>query len=412
MKRAVLAATTVVLLLLVTPASAVGTTDTARMVTLTVSVENQSGEPVANAELTAVWENGSTTATTASNGKAFVDVQKGADVTIALSHPDYIRNHPYAVSNASEQSVTVPVSQRGQLTVAVADDAGRVGNADVVLRKDGRIAARGPTDGSGVFSSGDVEQGQYTVSVVKSGYYRNTTTVQVEESTETRVAVESGTVTLTVAVRDPHFSPAAPLSSATVEIESIGQVQTLAGGQTSVSVPVNTDFSLTVTRDGYETVTETVRVRESDRRVNVSLSRTPSLTVDPQNRRVVAGESVIVEVVNEYNESVEDATVSLDDEPVGTTGDNGRVTVPIEDPGTHTLVAATDGLRSSPVTIEAIASEDGTTTATATPTATATATETESPTPTETDVGGPGFTTMSAVLALVAGIALLMLRRR
>jgi hypothetical protein len=410
MTREILVAIMVLLLLLVAPASAVGTMQTAQEVTLTVSVENQAGESVSNTELTATWEDGSTTVTTASNGKAFVDVPKGANVTITLSHPDYIRNHPYVVKDASEGSLTIPVHQRGELSVAVADSSGTVSDATVTFRKDGRVATKKTTDGDGVVSSGQIEAGEYTVSVVKPGYYRNTTTVTVDDSAETRVMIEHGTVTLTVAVADPHFSPPESLRGATVRIDSIGQFQTLSGGQTSVSVPVNTELSLTITKDGYETVTETVRVRESDLRANSSLSRTPSLTISPLNSRVVAGESVVVEVSDEYNESVEGATVLLDDEEVGTTDEDGRVTVPIDDAGDHTLVAATDGLRSSSVTIRGIAEAGETPTATAT--ATPTAAPTESATPVETNVGSPGFTTMTALLALVAGVALLTRRRR
>lgn len=62
----------------------------------------------------------------------------------------------------------------------------------------------------------------------------------------------------------------------------------------------------------------------------------------------------------------------LDDEPAGTTGDDGRVIVSTEDPGNHTLVAATNGPHSSPVSIKAIAEEGETPIATATPTATPT----------------------------------------
>jgi uncharacterized GH25 family protein len=407
--RRTLTATVVLALLLVAPASTVTGTTAAHEVTLTVSVENQAGEPVEDAELTVSWENGSTSEVTASNGKAFVDVPAGANVTIEVSHPDYIRNHPYAVENATEQSVTVPVSQRGQQTVVVADESGPVADADVVLRKDGRIAASGTTNDDGVFASGDIEQGTYTAAVVKPGYYRNTTTVEVGASSETEVLLEQGTVTLTVAVSDPHFSPPAALQNATVSIDSVGQFQTLAGGQATVGVPVNTAFSLTVNKAEYETATTTVRVQESDRRVNVSLDRTPTLTVEPLNRRVVAGESVIVEVTDEYDEPVANATVLLDEEAVGTTDDEGRVTVPIEEPGNHTLVATTNGLESAQVTIRGVA-EAGST-PTATPTATATATATDSPTPVETAVGAPGFTVVSVLAALAAGLGVLARRR-
>lgn len=406
MTRGVLAATVVLLLLLASPTSAAATTDTAEMVTLTVSIENQDGARVGSAELTATWENGSNTETTASNGKAFVDVPKGANVTISVSHPDYIRNNPVVIKNVDEQSVTIPVYQRGQLNVNVDDGTGAIADANVVLRKDGKVAVSGPTNANGVFSSPDIEQGTYTASVVKPGHYRNMTTVAVNESAETRVMIERGTVTLTLAVRDPHFSSPTPLDNATVTIKSIGQFQTLDDGQAGVTVPVNTDYSLTVTKDGYKTVTKTAPVAEADRRVNVSLSRTPSLTVTPLNRRVVAGESVIVEVTDEYNESVEGATVLLDDESVGTTDEDGQVTVTVDNPGDYTFVASTNGLESSPATIEAISGEDST--------ATATATETESGTDmgTETDVGVPGFTVVSAMLALVSGLAILARRRQ
>lgn len=402
MRRRILAATLV--LLLVAPVGAFSTAEAAAEVTLTVSVENRAGEPVKNAELTASWENGSNTKTTASNGKAFVDVPAGANVTITVDHPDYIRNHPYVLQSASEQSVTVPVSQRGQQTIVVADESGPIGDVDVVLRKDGRIAASGTTDSEGEFASGAIEQGSYTVSVVKPGYYRNTTSLQVGASGQTRVDLERGTVTLTVAVRDPHFSPPATLQNATVRIDSVGQFQTLASGEATVGVPVNTAFSVTVSKPEYESLTTTVRVRESDQRVNVSLNRTPTLTVEPLNRRVVTGESVVVEVTDEYTEPVANATVLLDGEAVGTTDDEGRVTVRIEEPGNHTVVATTDALSSAPVTIKGIA-EAG-----STPTATATDTSTASATPTETEVGGPGFTLLTALVAL--GTTLAVLTRR
>lgn len=90
---------------------------------------------------------------------------------------------------------------------------------------------------------------------------------------------------------------------------------------------------------------------------------------------------------------------------------NPRVALSIEDQGNHTVVAATNALRSSPVTITAITAEGETPTATATLTATTTATPTASPSSPETGVGAPGFTLLSALLVLVAGIVILTLRR-
>ena len=397
----------VVGLLLVGALPAPVAAQTTDRVTLTVSVVDQDGEPISDAELTATWENGSTTASTASNGKAFVDVEEGANVTIGLSHPEYIRNDPLVVRNATEQDVTIPVYRRGQLSVAVDDDSGAVTDARVTLRKNGRVVSQTRTNNSGVVASGAIEQGTYSVAVVKPGYVRNSTTVEVGASTRTRVAVERGTVSLTVTVRDPHFSPPEPVSNATVRVGSVGQLQTLDGGEASLRVPVNTDFSVTVDKSGYDQVTERVRVAESDRRVNVSTNRTPSLRLESVNTRVVAGERVSVTVVDEYTDPVADATILLDGEPVGPTDADGRAAMTVAEPGTHTLAAEKDGVGSDQVTIRAIPEEG----ATVTPTAT----RTPAPTTTSTSgsgLGVPGFTPLTAVVAIAVSVAVVILRRR
>jgi hypothetical protein len=404
MRARILVALAVTGLLLTGPAATTVAAQSTGPVTLTVSVVDQNGETISDAELTATWENGSTTETTASNGRAFIDVERGANVTVSLSHPEYIRNRPFVVRNATERDVTIPAHRRGQLSVAVADDSGDVADARVVLRQNGRFVSQASTDEDGAIASGPIEQGTYTVAVVKPGYFRNTTTVEVGASTRTRIPIERGTVSLTVAVRDPHFSPPRPVSNATVSIASIGQLQTLADGGARVSVPVNTELSITVGKEGYDDVTERVRVEESDLRVNFSANRTPSLRLESINTRVVAGERLGVSVVDEYSEPVEGATVLLDGEAVSSTDADGRAAVTVEEPGNHTLAAEKEGVDSSPVTIRAIP-EDG---ETATPTQTPTATEASPGSGSST----PGFTPLTAILALSVSLAILALRRR
>ena len=406
MKHGITVALAVVSILLAGPAATPAAAQSAELVTLTVSVVDQNGDPVSNAELAATWANGSTTVSTATNGKAFVDVERGVNVTINLSHPEYIRNDPFEVRNATEQDVTIPAYRQGQLSVAVTDDSGDVADARVVLRKDGRVVSQSSTDDSGTFASDPIEQGTYAVAVVKPGYLRNSTTVEVGESTRTQVAIEQGTVSLTVAVRDGHFSPSRPLDNATVRIGPIGQLQTLDDGEASARVPVNTDLSLRVDKQGYNEVSERVQVRESDLRVNVSTNRTPSLSLESINTRVVAGERVGFTVVDAYSNPVEGATILLDGESAGTTDTDGRAAVTIEAPGNHTVAATTDGLESSSVTVRSI-SEGG---ATVTPTSTSTATPTE--TTTESGSSTPGFTPLTAVLAIAVSLAILALRRR
>ena len=405
MRARILVALAVTGLLLTGPAATTVAGQSTDPVTLTVSVVDQNGDTIGNAELTATWENGSTTRTTASNGRAFIDVERGANVTVSLSHPEYIRNRPFVVRNATERDVTIPAHRRGQLSVAVADDSGDVADARVVLRQNGRFVSQASTDEDGTIASGPIEQGTYTVAVVKPGYFRNTTTVKVGASTRTRIPIERGTVSLTVAVRDPHFSPPRPVSNATVSIASIGQLQTLADGGARVSVPVNTELSITVSKEGYDDVTERVRVEESDLRVNVSANRTPSLRLESINTRVVAGERLGVSVVDEYSEPVEGATILLDGEAVSSTDADGRAAVTVEEPGNHTLAAEKEGVDSSPVTIRAIPEGGETPTSTPPP-----------PTTTEASPGSgsstPGFTPLTALLAISVSVAILALRRR
>jgi len=404
MSARILVALAVTGLLLTVPAATTVAAQSTETVTLTVSVVDQNGDTISNADLTATWENGSTTETTASNGRAFIDVERGANVTISLSHSAYIRNHPFVVRNATEQDVTIPAYRQGQLSVVVADDSGDIADARVVLRQNGRIVSQASTNENGEVASEPIAQGTYTLAVVKPGYFRNITTVQVGASTRTQIPLERGTVSLTVAVRDSHFSPPRAISNATVSIESIGQLQTLPDGEARVSVPVNAELTLTVGKEGYNDVTTRVRVGESDLRVNVSTNRTPSLRLESISTRVVTGEQLGVRVVDEYAEPVEGATILLDGEAVRATDVDGRATVTVEESGNHTLAASKEGLNSSSVAIRAIPEEGDT--MTSMPILT--------PTEASSDSGSstPGFTTLTAILAISVSLAILALRRR
>lgn len=365
-------------------------------VTLTVAVTNQSGDPVSGADLTATWDGGSATAETRANGKAFVDVPEGADVEIEVDHPVYVRNHPVVVENADEREVSIDVFQRGSATIAVEDDTGHVSDARVILRKRGRIVADGQTTDDGTYETDVIERGEYSVTVIKRGYFRQQQRLTVDGNVETTVPIERGTVTLQVRVTDPHFDPPRAVGDLTVAIESVGQIQTRPDGTASVGVPVNADLDVTVTGDEYEEVTRTVSVEESDVNANVSVSRTPQLTLETANERVIVDERTVVTVRNEYDEPVEGATVLLDDEAVGETDANGQLSVTISGHGEHALRAEANGLRSDSVTVTGV-DVDG-----ETPTATATTTTAES---------GPGFTLLASGLALFA-LAGLLARRQ
>ena len=388
----------VVLVLLVVLAPLSGaTTVSGAPVALTVSVTDQSGDPIAGADLTATWENGSATAETTSNGKAFIDVPEDADVELEAEHPAYVRNHPVVVENATEQAVTVDMHQRGSATISVTDESGQVSDARVIIRKDGRIVEDSRTTSTGTFQTDVIEHGDYTVTVIKRGYDREQTEMTVDGDVEDSVAIERGSVTLSVRVTDPHFDPPRPIEGVTVSVDSVGQFTTQPEGTASVGVPVNSELDMTVTGENYEEVSQTVSVTESAVSVNVSTSRAPEISLESANERVIAGEGTLVTVRNEYDEPVEGATVLLDEDAVGETDANGQLTVTVSDPGNHSIVAERGELQSGSVTVTGV-NVNG-----------------ETPAPTEepqtmTDSSGPGFGPVVALLALV--VSALLGRRR
>lgn len=398
MKPTFTAALVATFLILSSVAGAGAVTSTQDSVTLTVSVETADGDPVANADLTASWKNGSTEATTASNGKAFIDVPPGANVTIEVDHENYVRNEPYFVRNATESDVTVEVAEKGTLSVVATQGDGPIDDAKVVVRMDGTIVETGSTNADGVYSSNVIEQGEYSVTVVKPSYYRERRTVTVDGDVTEEIDLKRGSVELSVSVVDDHFEEPEPVEDVKVQIGDVASVTTLSNGESSVRVPVNTEFKLETQKDGYETTTKTFNVRESDIAVELAINRVDVLNLTPANERVVAGERLSVTITDEYDEPVPGAKVRLNGDVVGETDSNGDIRFEVSEPGNHSLVAEHEGVESDPVEIKAIADESETT-ETETGTATATETETE---PETTEDEGAGFGVVLAVLALVA----------
>jgi predicted secreted protein len=377
-------------------------------VTLTVTVVDEFDNPISGATVEAEWDGGSDSGQTASNGKVFLDVEEGADVSLTVDHVAYTRNNPLLVSNAEEEEVSMTVYRKSEAEVKVTQDDEPLRNARVLLYKGGNLADRGRTNQDGLYVSEEIERGDYRVLAVKEGYYRNQTDVTVSDSTRVNLQLSEGTVQLTVSVNDDHFNPARSVEGAEVEVENVGTLQTRSSGQQTVSVPVNAQLDVSVTKDGYESETRDVTVRESDREVEFTISREDELNLTAGNSRVVAGENVRLEVVDEYGTPVEGAAVLVDGEQVGSTDGNGVYRVALEAAGNATITAEHDGVTSGEVTIEVISTDEDT----PTPTETATGVPTDSPSPTAGDGGlpVPGFGLLPALVALAA--AALVTRRR
>lgn len=373
-------------------------------VTLTVSVHTPAGDPVQGATLVATWGNGSTSETTASNGKAFVDVPEGANVSIGVRHPDYVRNAPHRVTDADERDVSITVYEKASARVAVEDGDGPVDNATVTMTRHGvTVLEEATTDGA--VETGTIEAGEYDVRVAKPGYYASERTLQVENDTEATVAIERGTVTLTVNVTDDYFAPPRAIEGATATIGDVGAIKTQSDGEQRISVPVNTRLSVAIAKDGYETVERTLDVGEADVSLSVDVNRTPAIHAALMSDKVVVGEKVLVKATDEYDDPVAGATVTLDGEQVATTGDDGTATLTVDAGGDHEVAVVNDSLTSEAATVTGVVPGGAGTTTT---TSTATATATTAPSTSTTDLPGvpgvPGFTVQLAIVgvALVA----------
>ncbi|WP_119820252.1 hypothetical protein [Halalkaliarchaeum desulfuricum] len=375
------------------------------VVALTVTVEDRDGNPVGGADLTATWEDGETTATTASNGRAFVDVQRGADVEIEVEHDEYVRNTPLLVENATERDVTVDVARQGGIVVTTTHDGTPVDNVSVTVRKDRVRIVDGETTAAGEFDSGVIEQGEYTVSVVKQGYFQQTHEITVDGDVTHEFELRRGSVLLSIQLADDYYEEPRPIEGAQIDVEDIGTVTTLSDGEATVRVPVNAWLAVTADREGYSPTSQSVRIREVNRNVTMMTNREPTLTVEPSNERIVSGERLTVTVLDEYEDPAEGATIRVDGQDVGETVDDGTATFRLEGPSQREIVAVRDGIESEPVTVRVVADE----TPTPTPTATPTPTETPTPEPTPTEAEGAGFGVAIGIAALVA--SLLVLRR-
>jgi len=385
-------------------AAPVGVAATQSEAAIEVVVVDSDGDGVGGVTVTATWDGGNDTRQTASNGRAFVNVEEGATVEFNVTGEEYVRNHPLVVEDVGEgEEVEVDVARKGRSTVVVSNTAGEPIEGATVEFKKGRFRtdARGTTDGDGRFETGTVEQGVYEVTIRKAGFLELVNdSVVVGGDSRHEFTLERGTAQLEVSVVDDHFDDPQPLDEARVTIEDDqGEVAALrvSGGTASTSVPVNNEYAVTVEREGYQRAGRTVDVGESDERVELSTQRVPTLTVEPQNSRVVVGETTAVTVVNAYDEPVADAEVIKNNRTVGETDAEGELTVTIESTGSQGIRASRGDLESAVVTVEGVEPAEGESAAAPTPTGSGTVDD------------GAGFGAAVALVAL-AGAALLARR--
>lgn len=392
---------------------------TPELVTLTMAVQTPAGEPIGGATVRISYEGGSNRTKTFSNGKALVDVPRGADVSINISHSKYVINHPVEVTGVGpSETVQITMYQRANAIVEVSDGSASLKDARVTLTKTstGRVAAEGYTGNDGIFQTQDIEAGRYLVTAVKRGFEKTSRTVEVTPpNTGTTITLSEATAEVVVTVKDDHFRTPQPIADATVEIRYQGEVlvsgKTGGSGKRGLPVGVNGQYTVRVTKEGYQVAEQTFYLAESDRSFEFTINRERRLDLSAVNERVLAGESVLVRVRNAYGEPVQGALIRRNGTNVGTTDGSGELKVTIPETGTYRIVASTEGVSSNAVTVRGV--EAAKPTETATPTPTATATQTPTPTPGETTSSEPlpGFTAVVTLAGILAALGALARRR-
>jgi len=431
MSRSSVGVITTLLIISVLAPGAVGgaTAQEDDLVTMTVTVVDSNGDPVSNLDLTVTWnggEGGPKNVTTTASGKVLVDVPNGSNVEIQVNDDEYVRNKPYVVFNANGGDVEVPVSLSGQATLSVQSASGPVPNAKIQLYDSGVSLSTLTTGPDGTVQTRQLEQKEYCLRVTKPGYVTNETTLSLTGNVTKDIRLRAGTTEVTFKVVDDHFSPPQPVADAQVSIPGISySSRTFENGQTSTTVPVNRDYTVSISKEGYDSTARTFSVGENPRSVDLSIQREDDLSVQAVNDRVVVGESTRITVTDEYDTPVSGARVTANDQTIGRTDDAGQLDVPINSAGNVT-VSVTEGGVSASVTIEGIeAGSDPTpepstpTPEPSTPTPAPTTPTPSTPEPTETEEGGdgetagssgPGFGVVATLAAL--GAAFVLARRR
>ncbi|NIS37154.1 MAG: hypothetical protein GWN07_39975, partial [Actinobacteria bacterium] len=154
---------------------------------------------------------------------------------------------------------------------------------------------------------------------------------------------------------DDNFNPPRAVPDATIQGQDFS-VATGTDGRREVSLPVNTDLSVTVEKEGFDTVERTIQVGEEDMVVEITTRKLPAVNLQVSNERVVVGESLQVTVTDQYGQALPSATVYLDGEAVGQPDREGVLRVPIESEGDHTLYAEFEGESSDRLTITGVSS--------------------------------------------------------
>lgn len=394
------------------------TTNAQSVGTVEVIVVDQSGNGIGNVEVTASWDDGEDSTQTTSSGRALLDVPTETEIEFTVEHLDgeYVKNHqPVSESNVVGEVVTIEMAEPGDAQLEVVDSDEQPVD-DVRLRLyhegDNSIVDVVYTDSEGIATFTAIEQRAYDVDTLRAGYNvaEANFTLDSAETSET-IEIESNRVEVSFLVTDDHFEEPERLQGATIDIAEFGTLPpTFSDGTQDQSLPVNDEYDVTVSKEGYDAVTETLEVGEEPTALNVSIQRTPEINIEQLQDAVVVGQTTLVTITNAYDEPVAGASVSLNGESVGETDEQGQIFFNVTSDGINDLDASYQGLSASDTIVGVEPSED----TPADPEEQEDADDAEDDEQDDTedeDDEGPGFGILAAVGAVLALTAFLARRR-
>ena len=163
------------------------------------------------------------------------------------------------------QKLLLPAKTMGNIAVNVTDGTNAISGATVSLTE----TITGTTDENGDVSFEDVEFGDYTLTVEKTGYADYTDSLTVTGDAEVNVTLtEVGDLTITV---DDGADPAVAIEGASVVIGETTKTTNASGEVEFNGLPYE-DVSVTISADGYTTATETLQFRSNHKSFTVSLT--------------------------------------------------------------------------------------------------------------------------------------------
>jgi hypothetical protein len=389
-----------------------------------VIVKDRAGNRLSDIEVTAEWGDGQTNSdTSTSRGRVLIDVPPNTDVEFSVNDSDdaFVRNHqPVRVDSAAlDEPVTIQMAPRGGVTFAVVDTNGNpVEDTQLQLthESDPRTVDIVETGTDGTVTVSGIEQRSYNVNILRAGYLREQQIVEVnEQEVSEEIEIESARVTVDFTVLDDHFSEPRPLEGAEVEIAGGQRVPTDASGEAQARIQVNDDYEVTTILDGYQERTTTLRVGEKPTSLEIRTQRNPAISINQLQNAIVVGQPTQVTITNAYDEPVEGATVSLNDDTVGETDLQGQVVFNITQAGANTIEASYQSLSAETMlegvdpnqSMDGDESDEGTDESDEETDGSDTADDSEN----GDDAIGPGFGIVAA-LGAVIGLALLAARRR